>query len=83
MQIHIKVFGRVQGVGYRAWTVRQAQKLNLSVLCAIGGMAVLKFWRKGKLKPLILCWKCATRVRHGRAWMKFCPNLSRMHRCPK
>lgn len=30
MQIHIKVFGRVQGVGYRAWTVRQAQKLNLS-----------------------------------------------------
>ena len=30
MQIHIKVIGRVQGVGYRAWTVRQAKKLNLS-----------------------------------------------------
>ncbi len=28
-QIHIRVFGRVQGVGYRAWTVRQAQSLNL------------------------------------------------------
>lgn len=29
MQIHIRVFGRVQGVGFRAWTVRQALDLNL------------------------------------------------------
>lgn len=29
MQIHIRIIGRVQGVGYRAWTVRQAQELNL------------------------------------------------------
>lgn len=27
---HFYVFGRVQGVGYRAWTVRAARKLNLS-----------------------------------------------------
>lgn len=30
MQIHIRVFGRVQGVGFRAWTVRQALDLNLT-----------------------------------------------------
>ena len=30
MMIHIKVFGRVQGVGFRAWAVRQAHDLNLS-----------------------------------------------------
>ena len=30
MLIHIKIFGRVQGVGFRAWTVRQAHDLNLS-----------------------------------------------------
>jgi len=30
MIIHIKVFGRVQGVGFRAWAVRQASELNLS-----------------------------------------------------
>ena len=29
MQIHIRIFGRVQGVGFRAWTVRQALDLNL------------------------------------------------------
>lgn len=30
MLVHIKVFGRVQGVGFRAWTRRQATDLNLS-----------------------------------------------------
>ena len=30
MLIHIKVSGRVQGVGFRAWTCRQANSLNLS-----------------------------------------------------
>ena len=30
MMIHIKVFGRVQGVGFRAWARRQADTLNLS-----------------------------------------------------
>lgn len=30
MQIHIRVFGRVQGVGFRAWTVRQALDLHLT-----------------------------------------------------
>lgn len=30
MLVHIKVFGRVQGVGFRAWTRRQATELNLS-----------------------------------------------------
>ncbi len=30
MLIHIRVFGRVQGVGFRAWTRRQAEALNLS-----------------------------------------------------
>ena len=30
MLIHIKVFGRVQGVGFRAWTCRQANSLCLS-----------------------------------------------------
>lgn len=29
MQIHIRVFGRVQGVGFRAWAVQQALDLNL------------------------------------------------------
>ena len=29
MQIHIRIFGRVQGVGFRAWTVRQALDLHL------------------------------------------------------
>jgi len=29
MQIHIRISGRVQGVGFRAWTVRQALNLNL------------------------------------------------------
>ena len=30
MIIHIKVLGRVQGVGFRAWAVHQANALNLS-----------------------------------------------------
>ena len=30
MLIHIRVFGRVQGVGFRAWARRQADSLNLS-----------------------------------------------------
>ena len=30
MLVHIQVFGRVQGVGFRAWTRRQATDLNLS-----------------------------------------------------
>ena len=30
MLIHIKIFGRVQGVGFRNWAVRQANHLNLS-----------------------------------------------------
>ena len=29
MQIHIRIYGRVQGVGFRAWTVHQALELNL------------------------------------------------------
>lgn len=30
MLVHIRVFGRVQGVGFRAWTKRKAKELNLS-----------------------------------------------------
>ncbi len=30
MLIHIEVSGRVQGVGFRDWTVRTAQKMNVS-----------------------------------------------------
>ena len=30
MIIHIRIFGRVQGVGFRAWAVRQADELSLS-----------------------------------------------------
>ncbi len=30
MLIHVEVSGRVQGVGFRAWTVRTAEKMNLS-----------------------------------------------------
>jgi acylphosphatase len=30
MLIHIRIYGRVQGVGYRAWARRQAEKLNVS-----------------------------------------------------
>ena len=30
MLVHIRVFGRVQGVGFRAWTQRQADGLSLS-----------------------------------------------------
>ena len=39
MIIHIKIYGRVQGVGFRAWAVRQASELNLSgwVRNRIGG----------------------------------------------
>ncbi len=29
-EVHFYVFGRVQGVGYRAWCVRQAKTLGLS-----------------------------------------------------
>lgn len=30
MRLHVRVTGRVQGVGYRAWAVRTAHSLNLS-----------------------------------------------------
>lgn len=30
MRIHVRITGRVQGVGYRAWAVRTACGLNLS-----------------------------------------------------
>ena len=30
INLHFYVFGRVQGVGYRAWTVRTAQQFGLS-----------------------------------------------------
>ena len=30
MLIHIRIYGRVQGVGFRAWTCRQGESLNLS-----------------------------------------------------
>lgn len=30
MRIHVRIIGRVQGVGYRAWAVRTASSLNLS-----------------------------------------------------
>ncbi|MBR5130186.1 MAG: acylphosphatase [Alphaproteobacteria bacterium] len=30
MSLHIRVYGRVQGVGYRAWTVYQALDLQLT-----------------------------------------------------
>lgn len=30
MMIHIKITGRVQGVGFRAWACRRANVLNLS-----------------------------------------------------
>ncbi|MGN1063004.1 MAG: acylphosphatase [Alphaproteobacteria bacterium] len=29
MQVHIRITGRVQGVGYRAWTVQTAERLGL------------------------------------------------------
>lgn len=39
MLIHIKIYGRVQGVGFRAWAWRRAQELDLSgwVRNRIGG----------------------------------------------
>ena len=30
MLIHIRLFGRVQGVGFRAWAVRKGEELDLS-----------------------------------------------------
>lgn len=30
MMIHIQVFGRVQGVGFRAWAQKRAESLSLS-----------------------------------------------------
>lgn len=30
MQVHVKITGRVQGVGYRAWARRTASQLGLS-----------------------------------------------------
>lgn len=30
MLIHIRIYGHVQGVGYRSWTCHQAKSLNLS-----------------------------------------------------
>ena len=30
MVIHIRLFGRVQGVGFRAWAVRKGEELDLS-----------------------------------------------------
>ena len=29
MKIHVRIYGRVQGVGYRAWTVHRALQLGI------------------------------------------------------
>lgn len=52
MQIHIKVFGRVQGVGYRAWTVRQAKKLNLCGFVRNRRDKSVEIWAEGEIEAV-------------------------------
>lgn len=67
MQIHFKVLGRVQGVGYRAWTVRQAKKLNLSGFVRNRRDKSVEIWAQGEIDAintlLALCKK-------GPAWAR-------------
>lgn len=52
MQIHIKVIGRVQGVGYRAWTVRQAKKLNLTGFVRNRRDKSVEIWAEGEIEAV-------------------------------
>ena len=52
MQIHIKVIGRVQGVGYRAWTARQAKKLNLTGFVRNRRDKSVEIWAEGEIEAV-------------------------------
>lgn len=52
MQIHIRVFGRVQGVGFRAWTVSQALELNLTGFVRNRRDKSVEIWAEGDVSNI-------------------------------
>lgn len=48
MQIHIRIAGRVQGVGYRAWAVRTAGDLGLSGFVRNRRDKTVEIWAQGE-----------------------------------
>lgn len=52
--IHFYVFGRVQGVGYRAWTVRTAKQFNLSGWVRNRRNGCVEIYAQGDLKNIEL-----------------------------
>ncbi len=67
MQIHIKIMGRVQGVGYRSWACRTACQLGVSgwVRNRIAGQ--VEIWAEGEKSSIT---SFLTLCRQGPAWAR-------------
>lgn len=52
MSIHIRIFGRVQGVGYRAWAVHTAQALKLTGFVRNRRDGSVEVWADGDINAL-------------------------------
>ncbi len=52
MQIHIRVYGRVQGVGFRAWTVSQALDLGLVGFVRNRRDKSVEIWAEGDVQSI-------------------------------
>ncbi len=53
-EIHCYIFGRVQGVGYRAWCVREATKLSLTGWVRNRSDGSVEVFAKGPVKVVDL-----------------------------